>query len=101
MPMPGGHSESKAVDEEHKAKFSAWRETVQASAGRTFDMFEPHSYTQQVVAGMIYHVKYQVAENEWVHARVFQPLPHTGEPAQCQVVAQGKTAADAIEILEV
>ena len=97
--MAGGHSDARKVDEEHRTKFSGWKGSVEDKAGRTFAIFEPVSYTQQVVAGMIYHVKYKVADGEWIHARVYQPLPHTGEPAQCQVVAGGKGETDPIEIL--
>ncbi len=50
---------------------------MQAKAGQEFEQFEAVLYTQQVVAGMNFNVKYKVGEDRYVHARVFQPLPHT------------------------
>ena len=97
--MPGGHSEMRVPDEEHLEKFHSWRETVEAQAGKTFEHFHAVGYTQQVVAGMVYHVKYHVGGDEHIHAKVFQPLPHTGEAATCQAVVEGKSAEDAIEHL--
>jgi len=94
--MTGGHSEARVPDEEHLEKFNSWKETVEAQAGKTFEHFQAVGYIQQVVAGMVYHVKYNVGGDDHIHAKVFQPLPHTGEAAQCQAVEHGKTAEDAI-----
>ena len=46
-------------------------------------MFEPVGYTTQVVAGTNFRVKYKVGDNDYVHAQVFVPLPHTGAPPEC------------------
>lgn len=89
MPMVGGHSEKKEVDAEHREKFLAWRGVIEAHSGKTYEMFEPVAYTQQVVAGMIYHICITISEGVQLHAKVFQPLPHTGAPAECQSVVEG------------
>jgi len=47
-------------------------------------------FTSQVVAGLIYQVKYKVG-NDYVHAKIFKPLPHTGQPAQVQIATRGHT----------
>ena len=98
--MAGGHGDAKDVDAEKAELFAGFRDTVQERAGTTYPVFEPVKYTQQVVAGMIFHIKYKVGDDAYVHVRVFKPLPHTGEPAQCQALAGGKTLADPIEVLE-
>ena len=91
MPMVGGHSDVKDVDDEIKDTLLAFKASIEEKAATTFETFVPVKYTKQVVAGMIYHIKVNVG-NEFIHARVFQPLPHTGEPAQCQAVLPGQTA---------
>jgi len=60
-------------------------------------------YTQQVVAGMVYHIRVLASkqtakscssdgddesEDIVLHLRVFQPLPHTGEPLELQFVKE-------------
>ena len=89
--MTGGHSQLLEVNDEIKETLNAFKATIEERAEKTFETFEPVKYTKQVVAGMVYHVKINVG-TEFIHARVFQPLPHTGEPAQCQAVVQGQTA---------
>ena len=91
MAMVGGHSDVKDVDDEIKETLEAFKAAIEEKAAKTFETFEPVKYTKQVVAGMIYHIKVNVGD-EFIHARVFQPLPHTGEPAQCQAVVSGQTA---------
>ena len=44
---------------------------MQEKSGQEFEQFEAVLFTQQVVAGMIFHVKYKVADDRYVHARVF------------------------------
>ena len=83
--MTGGHSQLLDVNDEVKETLAAYKAAIEEKAEKTFETFEPFKYTKQVVAGMIYHIKINVG-NEFIHARVFQPLPHTGEPAQCQAV---------------
>ena len=41
------------------------------------------------MAGNVFHVKYQVGDAEFIHAKVFNPLPHTGAPSECQAIADG------------
>ena len=75
MPMMGGHSDVKDVDDEIKDTLVAFKASIEEKAATTFETFVPVKYTKQVVAGMIYHIKVNVG-NEFIHARVFQPLPH-------------------------
>jgi hypothetical protein len=61
--------------------------------------FELVSFRQQVVAGMIYHVKVHVGDGEHVHAKIFAPLPHTGKAPELQEVKGGFSAADDLATL--
>ena len=99
MPLAGGHSNEKPIDDEHRAKFMDMKSTVEAKAGKTFGEFEPISYTQQVVAGTVYHIKFKVGDAKYMVARVFVPLPCNGGLAECQAVAEGKSEGDPIEFL--
>eukprot|EP00355_Strombidium_rassoulzadegani_P010008 CAMPEP_0168615812 /NCGR_PEP_ID=MMETSP0449_2-20121227/4698_1 /TAXON_ID=1082188 /ORGANISM="Strombidium rassoulzadegani, Strain ras09" /LENGTH=58 /DNA_ID=CAMNT_0008656565 /DNA_START=34 /DNA_END=210 /DNA_ORIENTATION=- len=58
MPMAGGHSDQKEVTAEVRDELASFKAAVEAKAGKQFATFEPVAYTQQVVAGMIYYVKY-------------------------------------------
>ena len=86
--MAGGHSAVAAVDDEIKETLMGFKAAIEAKAGKSFDTFEPVKYTKQVVAGMIYHVKVNVGTDH-IHARVYQPLPHTGEGPECQNFIEG------------
>ncbi|GMH90178.1 hypothetical protein TrST_g12932 [Triparma strigata] len=55
--------------------------------------------TTQVVAGMIYHVKLAAAEEAYVHARIFKPLPHTGAAATLQVAKSGFGKDDELAVM--
>ena len=80
--MVGGHSEPKEVTGELIDKFKQYQPIVEEAAGRNFEIFDPLSYTSQVVAGVNYRVKISTDENEYVHVQIYQPLPHTNEPAR-------------------
>merc|ERR1719408_198916 len=45
----------------------------------------------QVVAGTNYFVKCKVNGDTFFQVRIFEPLPHTGEPPQVHGVAVGKS----------
>ncbi len=58
-------------------------DTVKASAESSlntkFEMFKAHSYKTQVVAGTNYSIKVQTGENDYIHIKVFKPLPCYGD----------------------
>ena len=81
--MVGGHSAAQDVTEEYRGVLEGFKSTVEEKAGTTFATFTPVKFTKQVVAGMVFQVKYQVGDAEFVHAKVFMPLPHTQQPAEC------------------
>ena len=70
---------------------------VQEHLGTSFSLFQAVSYTQQVVAGMVYHVKIKTAadncnddDSAVVHVRIFEPLPYTKEPPELQAAVMAK-----------
>ena len=87
--MMGGHSAYKQPNAEELEFFLLQRAAIEEAAGHAFQHFEVVHFTQQVVAGMIYQVNIKVADGEHIHVKIFKPLPHTGQPAQVQVVTTG------------
>jgi len=96
MPMVGGLGESKVATAEVQAMCDKLRGEIEGKAGKKFEQFQAHSYGTQVVAGTNYFVKINVGGDECVHARIFKPLPHTGEPPNVHSVQHPKTKADNI-----
>ena len=50
--------------------------------GRSFRDWKPYAVQTQVVAGMSFTFAVDVGGTEAVLIRIFQPLPHTGNPTQ-------------------
>jgi len=86
--MPGGWSESKDKTAEIQALADKVKPEVEAKTGKTYSQYEVVSYTQQVVAGMNYLVKIKVGDNEFIQAKIFQGLPHTGSAVSLTEVQQ-------------
>lgn len=84
-------NESPTADE--KALLEGYRTIVEEKLGlvdaddpglgrKRFETFTAVAFTKQVVNGMIYQVKYQVAASQFVHAQIFVSLPHVGTPPE-------------------
>ena len=50
---------------------------VEAKLGASYTVFEPKTFTAQVVAGINYKVKIKVDGESYVHVKIYKPLPHT------------------------
>jgi hypothetical protein len=100
MPLAGGHSEpSKEITPKIQKIADDIQPMVEEKLGRrTFQEYILREYRQQVVAGMIYHFKIQVSPSEFVHAKVYQPLPHEQRGTVVQAV-ELKTLEDPLETL--
>ncbi|NXU83960.1 CYTA protein, partial [Xiphorhynchus elegans] len=57
-------------------------------------LFKAISYRSQVVAGMMYYIKVQVAATEYVHLKVLQGLPPEDECPALVSFETGKTRDD-------
>jgi cystatin-A/B len=64
-------------------EFLDFREAIEQKLGFKFENYEPISYTQQVVAGMVYRIVCKIGNDRYVHARVYKPLSESSEPIQC------------------
>ena len=86
--MCGGHNEKSGAQMEPEVIeiANSFRGNVEEQHGAC-PHWEVVSYTQQVVAGIIFHFKVKVDHGNGEHCwiKVFKPLPHTGQPAELQV----------------
>ena len=82
--MLGGPSPEKELTSEMDKLLSEdYRDIIEKKAGKKFTVFNPLKYSVQVVAGTIYRCLYEIDDNKYLVAKVFQPLPHTNEEASC------------------
>ena len=91
--MMGGHSDSKscADNPDEKQMFESMKAEVEEKTGKTYGSLEAIVYTSQVVAGCNYWVKFKTDANEFIHVKIFKPLPHTGNPATISEFHEGQT----------
>ena len=79
--MCGGHSEKKQPDEEERALFLSLKGDVEGKTGKSYSEFDICHFTSQVVAGTIFWICFKTDQG-CLHAKVFRPLPHTGNPCE-------------------
>lgn len=76
--MVGGYGNSKPADDTIVAIVNEVRPHIETEVGSNFNVFEPISYTSQVVAGTNFRVKIKVDDDKYIHATIFRSLPHAG-----------------------
>nr|XP_022304750.1 cystatin-A-like isoform X2 [Crassostrea virginica] len=91
----GGLTELKPADAEILAITIEVKDAVEEKVGKKLETYSPVSYKTQVVAGINYFVKVNVGD-EYLHLRIFAPLPCTGNPKELTDLQTGKTAEDEI-----
>mmetsp|Transcript_5903 Transcript_5903/g.14006 ORF Transcript_5903/g.14006 Transcript_5903/m.14006 type:complete len:146 (-) Transcript_5903:172-609(-) len=65
---------------------AAQKRALEAGAAGNFTKWEARQLRTQLVAGTNYFVKVAVSDDKCVHLRIYQPLPHTKEPARLVAV---------------
>ena len=58
----------------------AFKAEIQTQLSAVFSVFKALTYTTQVVAGTNYKVKIEVDGGKVVEVKIYEPLPHTGNP---------------------
>ena len=81
--MLGGHSEPKPATDAIKKLCTSLKPSVETKLSTSFSKFDAVQYTEQVVAGMVFHIAVETNDGA-VHLRCYEPLPHTGDPVQLQ-----------------
>lgn len=92
----GGKSEPKDANAEIQSICDQVRGEVEDKSGKKFSEYTALTFCSQVVAGTNYFVKIHVGNDECVHVRILQPLPHTGAPPSVHAVQVSKTKHDEI-----
>ncbi|OMJ67132.1 hypothetical protein SteCoe_35782 [Stentor coeruleus] len=93
--MVGGFHAAQAATQEVQEIIEQVRDTV---AGQIGDVGEyiAHSFRSQVVAGTNYNVKVHISGDQYVHIKVYVPLPYTHQPPQLKECETGKVESDPI-----
>ena len=95
--MMGAYTGEKEVDERSKTLAAGKKARVEEHTGKTYTMFEVVAVKTQVVAGTNHKMKIQVADEEYIHIIIFEPLAHTQEPPSLTNVLEGKTRTDPLQ----
>ncbi|NXH84777.1 CYTX protein, partial [Edolisoma coerulescens] len=66
----------------------------ESQANMNCGVFTAIVYETQVVAGIIYLIKVQVSDTEYVHLKVFQSLPYENQGPRLVGFQTGKTRDD-------
>ncbi len=77
--MLGGFSEGRELSPEEVEMVMALKPHIETQANRPFEVFTPVAVKSQVVAGTNYMIKVQVDKDEYIHVKIFKPLPYTNE----------------------
>ena len=93
--MCGGFdNEELDADDEVKALALEMKPKVEKALGTTFGTFEAVKYVTQVVAGTNYKIKVKVGDEQYVHIKVFVPLPCKNAPNKLLYQEAGKSLED-------
>ena len=92
--LAGGWNESSGLTEEEYTMVTELRHQVQEKAGKEFAHFHPTAIRKQVVAGTNFFVKIQVSDTEFIHVKIFRPLPYTQQGPEVNEVHLEKTQHD-------
>ncbi|KAJ8333283.1 hypothetical protein SKAU_G00421790 [Synaphobranchus kaupii] len=65
-------------------------------AGKKFDDFNAKSFTSQVVQGTNFFIKVHVGGDDYVHLRVYRPLPFENKPLELHSLQTDKAAHETI-----
>ena len=80
MSRPGGFTEVRDADDDVRNLVNEVKNDFENSTQKTYNTFNAHSYRSQVVAGTNYWVKVHLGGTDYVHLKVYKPLPHVGAP---------------------
>ncbi|XP_064629085.1 cystatin-B-like [Lineus longissimus] len=96
----GGTGEQHAAGEEECKIVAELKGDVEKRTGKSYSTFEAVAVKTQVVAGTNYFIKVRVGDGDYIHLRVFKPLPYTDEPIQLIGVQEGKSESDPIDYFQ-
>jgi cystatin-A/B len=75
--MLGGFGEGRELHAEEIEMLMNFKPHIEERVNRNFETFTPIACKTQVVAGTNFLIKVQVDNDEYIHVKIFRPLPHT------------------------
>ncbi|ESO11041.1 hypothetical protein HELRODRAFT_167561 [Helobdella robusta] len=97
MPLCGGTSDVKPAGADVQAVVDKVRHHVENKMNKNFKEFTAIHFSSQVVAGTNYFVKVHGGDEEYLHLRIFVPLPCHGTEPELHGVEYPKAMSDKIE----
>lgn len=94
MACCGGPTPAKPAIPEVQEVCDLVRAEVETKAGKNFAEFVAVEYSTQLVAGTNYFVKVHIGSEEYMHIRIFKPLPCNEGNPQLHSFHVGKTKTD-------
>ena len=94
--MCGGFGGPRPADDEVKELVKSVKTQIEAKANAKYNVFEAVSFTTQVVAGTNFIVKVKVGSDQYIHVKIFRPLPCNGTELEVTEVQTGKTLNDGL-----
>jgi hypothetical protein len=90
--MIGGFSEQ-TVEDHHRNTINGLKASIESQLGASHTSYHVDRVFTQVVAGTYLHFHLTADNGSQLSVLVFEPLPHTQQPATVERVEQGHTEA--------
>ncbi|XP_065275676.1 cystatin-B-like [Emys orbicularis] len=97
--IAGGLTETKPATPEIQEIADQVKPQLEGKENKTYPVYVALKYKTQVVAGINYFIKVSISKSndECVHLRVFQSLPHENKGPSLNSYETGKTKNDPLE----
>ncbi|XP_054432321.1 cystatin-B [Pteronotus mesoamericanus] len=92
--MCGGCSATKPATAEIQAIADQVKSQLEEKENKKYTMFKAVEYQSQLVAGTNYFIKVQVEDDDFIHIRVYESLPHENKPLALHSYQTNKTSHD-------
>lgn len=93
----GGFSDTKEGGPEEQLILDELKQSAEEKLGASFQDWTLHSFSTQVVAGIIYMMRVTTDNGEVIHIKVIKPLPYTNKPPSIMNIERGKILEDPFE----
>ncbi|VDH95985.1 cystatin-B-like [Mytilus edulis] len=94
--MCGGLGNIVDADDDVKVLVEQLTGAVNEKTGKNYGKLAALKYGTQVVAGTNYFVKVKSDDGSILHLRIYQPLPHTNQPAELHSVQENKSEEETL-----
>nr|XP_060616888.1 stefin-C-like [Anolis sagrei ordinatus] len=91
---PGGLSEVMTATPEVQELADQTKGEIEQKENKKYPIFKATEYRTQVVKGTNYFIKVDGGQEKYLHLRIYEPLPQSGEKISLTSYQTGKTADD-------